>query len=604
MRKVYYFTLRGCSDYKYSIARKVTLSSFCNFSTNLRLFISIAILTTVLLQHSVAFATTNGWPLSLGANVKIQSSPAIASDGTIYVGTIGSDSNNLFAISPNGSKKWECPIAGSISSSPAIAADGTIYVGSTDKSFYAITPDGKQKWAFPTGDSIYSSPAIAADGTIYVGSNDKSLYAITSDRKKKWALPTGGRISSSPAIAADGTIYVGSADKFLYAITPEGKKKWALPTGGSITSSPAIAADGTIYVGSNDGNLYAISPSGKEKWRFEFGKSVTINNSAVITEDGTIIIAAANKLYALSPNREEKWILFDGTNSMFTSAAVASDGTIYISQGHNLYAVDSKKPTEVPVLIADTGNFIRSSPTISSDGTVYFGSDDGKLYAVKTNSGGLASTPWPKFRKDIENTGRGESIEASQTQATGVEVAIQNSCSKELDTTDLNSKYQSGDFEPITEVVSFNATVSSNGATATFRISSTSIPTGKVSDLILMKFYNTSGTSKAYKNYALSGPEYNLDGYWWITDADGNYMSQADDVTLGTEYYIYFVVKDNGDYDEDSDLGEITDPVAVGTGSGSSGTGCTLNPQATFSVEWLLLMLAPLLLWLRGSFKR
>ncbi|WP_319764413.1 PQQ-binding-like beta-propeller repeat protein [Maridesulfovibrio sp.] len=532
------------------------------------------------------------------------SSPAIASDGTIYVGTADSDSNNLFAISPNGSQKWECPITGSIRSSPAIAADGTIYVGSTDKSFYAITPDGKQKWAFPTGDSIYSSPAIAADGTIYVGSDDRNLYAITSDGKQKWAFPTGNSIYSSPAIAADGTIYVGSDDGNLYAITPEGKKKWSFPTDKSIVSSPAIAADGTIYVGSGDENLYAISPSGKEKWRFAFGQFVTINNSAVITEDGTIIIAAANKLYALSPNREEKWDLFDGQNSMFSSAAVASDGTIYIAVGNKLYAVDSKNPQEAPVLIAETGDFIKSSPTISSDGTVYFGSDDGKLYAVKTNSGGLASTPWPKFRKDIENTGRGESIEASQTQATGVEVAIQNSCSKELDTTDLNSKYQSGDFEPITEVVSFNATVSSNGATATFRISSTSIPTGKVSDLILMKFYNTGGTSKAYKNYALSGPEYNLDGYWWVTDADGNYMSQTDDVTLGTEYYIYFVVKDNGDYDEDSNLGKITDPVAVGTGSGSSGTGCTLNPQATFSVEWLLLMLSPLLLRLRYRLRR
>ncbi len=524
MRKVYNFTLSACSNYIYNLTREGALSFLCDFSTNLRLFISIAILTTVLLQHSVAFATTNGWPLSLGANVKIMSSPAIASDGTIYVGTADSDSNNLFAISPNGSKKWECPITGSICSSPAIGADGTIYVGSTDKSFYAITPDGKQKWAFPTGDSIYSSPAIAADGT--------------------------------------------------------------------------------IYVGSNDGNLYAISPSGKEKWSFEFGKWVTINNSAVVTKDGTIIIAAANKLRALNSKGEEKWRIFDGGNSMFTSAAVASDGTLYISQGYKLYAVDSKNPQEDPVLIAETEDFIRSSPTISSDGTVYFGSDDGKLYAVKTNSGGLASTPWPKFRKDIENTGRGESIEASQTQATGVEVAIQNSCSKELDTTDLNSKYKSGGFDPITEVVSFNATVSSNGATATFRIGSTSIPTGKISDLILMKFYNTSGTSKAYKNYALSGPEYNLDGYWWVTDADGNYMSQTDDVTLGTEYYIYFVVKDNGDYDEDSNLGKITDPVAVGTGSGSSGTGCTLNPQATFSVEWLLLMLSPLLLRLRYRLRR
>ena len=76
-------------------------------------------------------------------------------------------------------------------SSPAIAANGTIYIGSEDYNLYAVNPDGSQQWAFPTGNLIDSSPAIGADGTIYVGSYDGNLYAVNPDGTQKWAFATG-----------------------------------------------------------------------------------------------------------------------------------------------------------------------------------------------------------------------------------------------------------------------------------------------------------------------------------------------------------------------------------------------------------------------------
>ena len=66
-------------------------------------------------------------------------------------------------------------------SSPAIASDGTIYVGSWDNKLYALNPDGTLKWSYATGNWVYSSPAIGADGTLYVGSWDNKLYAISGD---------------------------------------------------------------------------------------------------------------------------------------------------------------------------------------------------------------------------------------------------------------------------------------------------------------------------------------------------------------------------------------------------------------------------------------
>ena len=105
-------------------------------------------------------------------------------------------------------------------STAAIAPDGTIYVGSEDDNLYAIKPDGMKKWKFKTGGAIESSPAISADGTIYVGSDDSHLYAVNPNGSLKWKFlaDAGFRVVSSPAIGADGTVYVGSDDGSLYAL--------------------------------------------------------------------------------------------------------------------------------------------------------------------------------------------------------------------------------------------------------------------------------------------------------------------------------------------------------------------------------------------------
>ena len=71
-----------------------------------------------------------------------------------------------------------------MSSSPAIGTDGTVYVGSNDKKLYAINgKTGVRLWEFITEGAVISSPAIGTDGTVYVGSNDKKLYAIKTDSK-------------------------------------------------------------------------------------------------------------------------------------------------------------------------------------------------------------------------------------------------------------------------------------------------------------------------------------------------------------------------------------------------------------------------------------
>ena len=311
-------------------------------------------------------------------NGPIKSSPAIAPDSTIYV---GSDDKYLYAISPDGTLKWKFKTGDWIHSSPAISSDGTIYIGSDDRHLYAVSPDGMLEWKFKTRGLVKSSPAISPDGTIYIGSHDRYLYALNPDGTLKWEFKTGDWVRSSPAISSDGTIYIGSYDRYLYALNPNGTLKWKFKTGYWVRSSPAISSNGTIYVGSDDGHLYAISPDGTLKWRFK--TNGWVQSSPAIGPNGTIYVGSYASyngyVYAISVNSGLKWVC--KTNNMIDSSpAVTNDGTICIgSDDRYLYLIDSNGKMKQKFL---TDGIIFSSPAIAPDGTIYIGSSDGYLYAI------------------------------------------------------------------------------------------------------------------------------------------------------------------------------------------------------------------------------
>ena len=129
-------------------------------------------------------------------------------------------------------------------------------------------------------------------------------------------------------------------------------------------SSPVIGSDGTVYIGSHDNKLYALSgKSGVKLWEFETGDRVS------------------------------------------SSSAIGPDGTVYVgSFDKKLYALSGK--TGAKLWEFATGGSVLSSPAIGPDGTVYVGSSDKKLYAFRTDSKGLAKSPWPMRGQNARHTGR------------------------------------------------------------------------------------------------------------------------------------------------------------------------------------------------------
>ena len=338
------------------------------------------------------------WIYKTGGNVI--SSPAISSDGTIYFASMD---NYLYALTKNGILKWRFQIRngynfGGFFSSPAISSDGTIYVGS-DEGVYAINPDGSEKWFYTKVWNDYnmleigfSSPVIDDDGTVYIAVMDKTirtgrgLLALNPDGSKKWFLGWGedSRVPySSPAIGQNGSIYIGSLYHYedvvsgLQSISKDCGWIHAYGIQNDIYSSPSIDKNGFVYFGGDDHFLYSLNEDCSLKWKYETGSSISMSSPGV-GSDGTIYFASMDSyLYALTKNGILKW-RFQIRNG-YSSPAIDFKDSIYVGGDRFFYAINSDGTLKWSFEI---DNNIVSSPAIDSDGTIYFGANDGNFYAV------------------------------------------------------------------------------------------------------------------------------------------------------------------------------------------------------------------------------
>jgi len=120
------------------------------------------------------------WKYAL-PNAVVNESPAIGSDGTIYI-PMG---NSLFAINRDGSFKWKSDGHSMGRSTPAISLDGTIYIP-WGNGLLAVNPDGTLKWKYDTSSyssNNYSSPTIGTNGIVYFGFGVDLCFKCRWDRK-------------------------------------------------------------------------------------------------------------------------------------------------------------------------------------------------------------------------------------------------------------------------------------------------------------------------------------------------------------------------------------------------------------------------------------
>jgi outer membrane protein assembly factor BamB len=301
--------------------------------------------------------------------------------------------------SSNGQLLWTYPIDPSganvpDNSTPIIDASNNIIFGSRSKHLYSV--DGIQRrfnWRYAVGGAIEAMPIIGSDGSIYVAANNAVLYDFSSVGIN--ITPTTSAISSMYMLNIKHT---GLSSYYGPSITPAPLIAWSADfVSGNLFVSPSIgiAADGTLYIGSNDGYVYSYTDGqASPNWHVQLNNTNTapftspnsMYTTPLISPDGTIYIGSnEGYLFALDPSGGTiKWSYSAGY-PLQSSPIMDASGSIYFGAGNNVYAVgDAGYAGYNKWLIPyfPTNAHVNSSPALGQNGYLYFGSDDGFVYAV------------------------------------------------------------------------------------------------------------------------------------------------------------------------------------------------------------------------------
>ena len=336
---------------------------------------------------------TNSLMWSFVTSALLYSSPAVA-DGMVF---ISSDAGNVYAIDEySGTQKWVFATNQYLRSSPAVS-NGLVYVTTacptaspgpfqcTTGSAYALDEQtGTLVWQRLINWPITSS-TVVADGRMFYGSltaGNGHVYARNAATGNgNWTAYLSDMVESSPSVDS-GRVFVGQFDGAVVALDETtGAQIWrVVPVGADNVQTALAVGYGMVFASTTTGGLYALNEnSGATIWRFS---TAGANTTSVALNAGIVYFGTGGgTLYALNATTSALvWSrTLGGGISSSPGLALGSKMLLVGSNDHRMYALDMSTGTVLWRYL--TGGNIASSPAVA-DGRTFFGSQDGKVYAL------------------------------------------------------------------------------------------------------------------------------------------------------------------------------------------------------------------------------
>ena len=293
----------------------------------------------------------------------------------------------------NGAAIWNYVVSGSqINGSMAIDNAGNIYVACND-GIYSFTSNGTLRWKFAGsfGMEISSGIAISRDVIIAPKSGD-AIYFINSTTGKKYNSNIWqGSSIFSPVVDENANVYISgeyqhNSQSYNLVIIPYNMwKSGGTPTmialGSQPVSAPTLIGNGLVAVNTKDG-LKIINVTSKTVIG-SFGGIGVVGRPVIDSNDNIYVFDKDGKVNALTINNK-LWT----TKIAINGSVLALDdenGVLYtVGSDGNVYKIDifNKGETSVFYNFGDKA----SSIMIDNNGTVYIGSDNGKVSAIDSNA--------------------------------------------------------------------------------------------------------------------------------------------------------------------------------------------------------------------------
>ena len=287
---------------------------------------------------------------------------------------------------------------------------GNVLLAAHRDELFAFEIDGfEARWTFPLEHqkddidpvALYGTPAVA-DGAVFVPTHDNTLYAVDIESADElWSFETDGALIGG-AVVANGIVYFGSDDGNIYALNAEtGRQEWQpFETGDKVQSTPAVAA-GILYVTSLDGVLYALdAQTGDELWSFETDGGIP--SPPVVDEAAGLVYVAGfdQRLRAIGiESHEEVWSVKAG--NWFWTTPLVSNGVVYAgSLDGKVYAIETDTGAELWREPYETEAPIRAAPVIAG-GKLIVVDRDGNVHGIDPAEGIDASNGFLPLGDDV-----------------------------------------------------------------------------------------------------------------------------------------------------------------------------------------------------------
>lgn len=396
--------------------------------------LSLVILFFTVTVYAAPVPGTIKW--SFDVQGAIDSAPVIATDGTIYA---ASQTEHIWAINPDGSKKWAFPTVYRPSGSPFVDNNGNIFFTANNDNYTAslltaVAPNGTQLWSIELNNPLFPSAQITTIFAFSVsGTDDTSNVLFVYDKEfiksapapdcynlmwrtydsrnghliSMFGVQTFDNIYPSPSIGRrpffDTSVQafavpfwvVNDTPNFVLLSYPNADPNWNFETiaNPSLDTTKVFSniggdKNGTIYFGDILGNLVAyrifpfISAYPVLLWRASLDGDIS-HGAPVIDTKGNIYVGSSNGyLYVLLPDGTFKFKIGIDPSGINKEVALDSDGTIYITANSgNVYAVDSNGKAKW-TFAANAS----TAPVVGVDGTIYVGTLANTVIAINGES--------------------------------------------------------------------------------------------------------------------------------------------------------------------------------------------------------------------------
>lgn len=254
-----------------------------------------------------------------------------------------------------------------------------------------------------------------------------ALFCSISFSSLVWQTGTGGAVSTKPVVFSNG-IVIASNDGSVVMLNPTtGGKTWKTTLHG--TPVQPVLLQSWVVVGTTKGNIAFIKPDGTVERELNFSAN-NVTYLFGIDSSSTKIFATTDKgLFAIGTGGTNVTSIYNSTN--LKTAPTVSGTSVFFGEGEDLVKISEKGTVEWRQNVGGvwlsrpavdgqsvyvggldnklhaltlsggaerwtfaTGNWVLSSPYVKN-GIVYFGSNDGNVYAVQNDGRMLWSAKTP-----------------------------------------------------------------------------------------------------------------------------------------------------------------------------------------------------------------